>query len=183
MNNGLFKVVRKVLDPVWKKACLRGSTSWGPKKGNNLYSGINMIMVIGKEAVIVSVNQQGRPIIHQFRETGDTILGRRVSEILAKAGLSFIKVESRPAKTLETLAQEVIILGANGMWYCPKCKYGDRIDFISDSDHQENLKKAYLEHGRVSPDCDAANVTIYQLIDGRMTKLEDFSQIAAAKRI
>ena len=182
MNNNLFKVVRRVLNPLWIKASLRGSTSWGPKKKNNPYGGINLVMVVGEEAVIVSEGQQGRPITHGFREASDTILEKRVGEILTRAGLPFIKTKPQSFKTPETLAQEVIMSGANGMWWCPRCKRGDKIDFISDSDHQSALRKAYQQHEEISPDCDSAKVKIYQMIDNRLTELTDLALIAGAKR-
>lgn len=181
MNNSLFKVARKVLEPLWVKATLRGSVCWGPKRANNPYSGRNMLLSLNKEVVILSEGRQGRAIMHEFRETSNTVLGRRVSQMLTGAGLLFIKAESRLAKTPEMIAQE-IMLTSDAMWYCPKCKQGGAIDITSDTDHQAALKKAYQKHQEVSLDCEVANIKIYLLIDNRMTELKDLHQIAGAKK-
>ncbi len=138
-------------------------------------------MVVGKEEVIVLEGQQGIPVIHELCETTDTALGRRVRELLAKAGLPFVKTEAQATRTPEMIALEVM-LTSNAMWFCPKCKQGDGIDIPADSDHQAALKKAYEQHERISPDCEAAKVKIYHVIDGRMTELQDLSLIASAKR-
>lgn len=77
---------RKALEPVWKRASLKGRC-WGPKKKDNPYGATNITIAIGKELVSISQDPDGGLRIHEFSKTEGTLLGQEIREILQREGL------------------------------------------------------------------------------------------------
>lgn len=70
-------ITRHLLQPLWLIASSRGRT-WGPKREDNLYSGSNITLIVGEEAVVISEGGNEKLRIHEFRKVKNTVLGRRV---------------------------------------------------------------------------------------------------------
>lgn len=88
---------RKVLEPFWKGALLKGRT-WGPKREGNPFAASNITFTDGEEGdelVSISALPDGTLVIHQFRRVPITGLGLRVERLLAEEGL----VPSWPTET------------------------------------------------------------------------------------
>ena len=79
---------RKALQPLWKRALLRGRC-WGVKQKNkNPFQGTNI--TIGTENEIVTVSQaNGELEVHEFKRTEGTLLGNAAKELLRRKNLKF----------------------------------------------------------------------------------------------
>ncbi len=86
MDFGPLIKARKALESLWKSADLKGRC-WGPKHNNNPYAFSNITIAVGNELVTISMDRNGRLVIHEFRKTEGTDLGERVREIIKKQEL------------------------------------------------------------------------------------------------
>ncbi|MBL7142567.1 MAG: hypothetical protein ISS83_02845 [Candidatus Pacebacteria bacterium] len=105
MNYDLLLKARRLLQPLWSKAWLKGYY-WG--KG-----GANIAICIGKELILVS-ESDGRLVRHEFVKTTNTQLGKRVGELFQEGGLT----------------QEIkeVISPSGYTAFCPVCGWRDEFD-------------------------------------------------------
>ena len=137
----LLDKAREALKPLWEKSHLRG-TCWGPKEGNNPYTGTNIFFAVGKEAVAVS--QRGDTLtVYEFARSENTSLGRKV-----KALLSSIKEQPLVMKDGEAIPM------TDYMWCCFVCKKRGGVD--SADDDRITANKIIEAHRTASPRCHPA---------------------------
>ncbi len=176
INDAFIAFVRKLLSPLREKADIKSSLVYTSRKGNSPYCTLNILLVVGDEAVIVLPDKQ---TIREFQETTGTRLGQHVKQILVGAGLSFGQDSTRVHIKPKLLAKLAISADCDGMWHCPKCGQGDGIEIISDTDYQPAIRKAFQQHKEISPDCQTT-IKIYRAVDGEMIELTNLSLLTGA---
>jgi len=77
---------RKSLDGFWERADVKGRC-WGPKRKDNSYSGTNITFALGDELVSVSMNGEGKLLVHAFKKAEKHQLSEEVKRILRQADL------------------------------------------------------------------------------------------------
>jgi len=138
MNYDLIRKARRILQPLWERAYLRGNC-WGPKSEKNPYSGNNIVFALGEE--LVSISQRGNSlIVHEFRKTENTALGKRVKKLL----------QTLQVKPL-ILTEEEAIPMTDFMWCCFAC--GKRRGVDSAFDPYITVQNIINSHREVSPKC------------------------------
>lgn len=134
----LITIARQALEPLWKKAYLRGSC-WGPKEGNNPYGGTNLVIAEGKE--LVAVSQYGDTlVIREFKRTEGTGLGKKVKAILLT-----IKEQPLVMKDGEVIPMRDYIC------CCFACKKRFGVDRADDN--RITINKIMDVHRQASPKC------------------------------
>jgi hypothetical protein len=172
MNYDLLIKARHVLDPLWKAAWLRGSC-WGPKTEKNPYAATNITFCINDE--LVSVSQQGeRLVVHEFRKTTGTKLGKEVRELLQRTRLM-------PPKIRE------IVSRSGNTWCCTAC--GKRGEFdpglLAEVDSRgegarDVIRKIDKDHREASPMCIRPVIEVF---DENMVKQEQLTKLLALERV
>ena len=172
MNYDLLIKARKALEPLWRAAQLKGRC-WGPKSDKNPYSTTNITFAIGKEMITISQGTGGL-VIHEFQEANDTKLGRRVKELLKRAGLLQIEVKE-------------VVSPKGYTWYCTVCRKRGEVDpgRLTEVDSRgegarELMIKINKEHAAASPYCSAPHI---EVLDENLVKLEGIADILALERV
>jgi hypothetical protein len=80
-------LARKALDCLWEKALLRGRPSGRKLDGNNCFKGTNITMALDENELISVCRIDGKLKIHSFVRAKETSLGKKVKQLLLKAGL------------------------------------------------------------------------------------------------
>ena len=89
MNFTSLIKAKKVLNPLWKRAWLKGRC-WGTKTEHGLenpYFGSNITLAINNELVSISQDPDSSLRIHEFSKTEETALGKAIKDILKKNNL------------------------------------------------------------------------------------------------
>ncbi len=168
MSYELLRQARFMLEPILKKAQMKGSTCWGPKTEFNVHSGPNLVFCIGDE--MITISQPGdRLRIRQFTETTDTELGRRVALLLQRKAVDGKERTSFPT-------------------YTASCLFGWKKEFDAgiaaevDSrgeGSKELIEKIHDEHKKAHPDCDPANV---EILNPQMVKIGRLSEFLVSEK-
>jgi len=165
MNYDLLIKSRKALQPLWEQASLKGRC-WGPKREDNPYTATNITFGIGNE--LVSISQGGNKlVIHEFRKRRNTKLGEMVRKILLEKGL--ISEE-----------KEVILMAADYIWSCRKCKKRGEFDATGITDPISIVNHICDDHQKATPGCSATNL---QILDHEMRIQEKLMELLGLKRV
>jgi hypothetical protein len=171
MNHSLIERARRILQPLWDEAQLRGRC-WGPKSVKNPHSATNLIICVDKE--LISVPQRGEGmVVHEFKRTSGTKLGLRARKLLQQGGI---------------LSKMEEVLSSSGYtWGCKACGERGEVDagLLAEVDSRgegsrDLIRKIYQEHERVSPGCDPSNIEIF---DENLVKQEELTKLIALERV
>ena len=171
MNYDPLVKARKVLDPLWRAAWLRGRC-WGSTSEKNPYSASNITFCIGEELVTISQGKRGL-VVHEFKKTSNTKLGKSVRERLRKSGL--IRFEAKDVISLQGYT-----------WYCIACGKRGEVDpgRLTEVDNRgegarDLVRKINEEHASISPSCSSSRI---EVLDENLVKMEGISDVLNMKR-
>lgn len=165
MNFDLIVKARKVLEPLWLIASLKGRC-WGPIRKDNPFGATNITFFIGCEGVTIAQHPEGLAI-YGFRMAGDTKLAKQVKGMLIKAGL--------PIEGMK-LAEIPFIAVPEPPFYfgdCPVCKTRYAEEYQDGDDSLRALRHLFEKHTKASPDCVKTNLKIYNHLGQELKELEE----------
>ncbi len=86
MKDDSMVKARKALDGLWRETDLKGRC-WGLRRNGNRYQDTNITLAQGKELVTISMDKEGRLLVHVFRKAKKSSLGETIKEALQAAAL------------------------------------------------------------------------------------------------
>ncbi|MFH1036784.1 MAG: hypothetical protein V1756_01800 [Patescibacteria group bacterium] len=162
MVDKLINDIRKALEPVWNKACVRGRC-WGQKIPYNIHGGPNIVMMIGNDIIFVSL-QKNNAVLYRARLVQNNQSCVEVEKAL-RAAFPDIKIIKPPCNYRFSMA-DVAVIKKDWYWIHQLCGAQGGFDEVAGTDgsdeyRRDGIAKIIEAHAEQSGDCSPEGVKVF----------------------